>query len=75
MPYLCVFPTQPHSLYSPKWQNILFALAGITPDISIIQLFTFYQHEFYAPYDQTFPSKSEERLATGLALGSIVVMP
>ena len=26
----------------------IFALAGITPDISIILLFTFYQPEFYA---------------------------
>ena len=29
----------------------LFALTGITPDISIILLFTFYQPVFYATYD------------------------
>ena len=39
----------------------LFALTGITPDISIILLFTFYQPVFYATYNQNFPSESEER--------------
>ena len=39
----------------------LFALTGITPDISIIFLFTFYQPVFYATYDQNFPSESKER--------------
>ena len=39
----------------------LFALTGITPDISIILLFTFYQPVFYAIYEQNFPSESEER--------------
>ena len=43
----------------------LLALTGITPDISIILLFTFYQPVFYATYDQNFPSESEETLATG----------
>ena len=62
MPYLYVLPTQPHSLCSPRWQNTPFALTGITPDISIILLFTFYQPVFYATYDQHFPSESEERL-------------
>ena len=32
----------------------LLALTGITPDISIILLFTFYQPVFYATYDQNF---------------------
>ena len=40
---------------------LLFALTGITPDISIILLFTFYQPVIYATYDQNFPSESEER--------------
>ena len=39
----------------------LLALTHITPDISIILLFTFYQPVFYATYDQNFPSESEER--------------
>ena len=39
----------------------LLALTGITPVISIILLFTFYQPVFYATYDQHFLSESEER--------------
>ena len=39
----------------------LLALTVITPDISIILLFTFYQPVFYAIYDQNIPSESEER--------------
>ena len=39
----------------------LFALPGITPDISIILLFTFHWPVFYATYHQNFPSESEER--------------
>ena len=38
----------------------LFALTGITPDISIILPFISYQPVFYATYDQDFPSESEE---------------
>ena len=34
----------------------LLALTSITPDISIILCFTFYQPVFYATYDQHFPS-------------------
>ena len=39
----------------------LLALTDITPGISIILLFTFYQPVFYATYDQNIPSESEER--------------
>ena len=42
---------------------LLFALTGITPDISIILLFIFYQPVFYATYVKNFPSESEERAA------------
>ena len=34
---------------------------GVTPDISIILLYTFYQPIFYATHDQLLPSDSEER--------------
>ena len=47
----------------------LFALTGITPDISIILLFTFYQPVFYATYDQNFPSESEERAGYWVGFG------
>ena len=39
----------------------LQVLYGVTPDISIIFLYTFYQPIFYATHDQHFPSDSEER--------------
>ena len=49
----------------------LFALTGITPDISIILLFTFYQPVFYATDDQHFPFESEERATYWVGLGEI----
>ena len=47
----------------------LFALTGITPDISIILLFTFYQPVFYATHDQHFPSEREERAGYWVGFG------
>ena len=47
----------------------ILALTGITPDISIILLFTFYQPVFYATYDQHFPSESEERAGYWVGFG------
>ena len=47
----------------------LLALTGITPDISIILLFTFYQPVFYATYDQNVPSESEERAGYWVGFG------
>ena len=47
----------------------LLALTGITPDISIILLFTFYQPVFYATYDQHFPSESVERAGYWVGFG------
>ena len=41
----------------------LLVLYGITPDISIMLLYTFYQPVFYATHDQHFPPESEERAA------------
>ena len=38
----------------------LLLLYGITPDISIMLLYTFYQPVFYATHDQHCPSESEE---------------
>ena len=37
----------------------LQVLYGVTPDISIILLYTFYQNIFYATHDQHFPSDSD----------------
>ena len=47
----------------------LSSLTGITPDISIILLFSFYQPVFYATYDQNFPSESEERAGYCIGFG------
>ena len=38
----------------------LQVLYGVTPDYSIMLLYTFYQPVFYATHDQHFPSESEE---------------
>ncbi|KAL7580569.1 hypothetical protein ACA910_003691 [Epithemia clementina (nom. ined.)] len=50
----------------------LFVLTGITPDISILLLFQFYQQVFYATHDQSFPSASEERAAYWVGFGEHV---
>ena len=39
----------------------LQVLYGVTPDISILLLYTFYQPVFYATHDQHIPSDREER--------------
>ena len=44
----------------------LLVLYGITPDISIMLLHTFYQPVFYAAHDQHFPSENEKRAAFGV---------
>ena len=45
------------------------ALDAITPDISILLLFAFYQPVFYATHDQHYPSESEERAANWVGFG------
>ena len=47
----------------------LLVLYGITPDISIVLLYTFYQPVFYATHDQHFPSESEERAVFWVGFG------
>ena len=47
----------------------LLALTRITPDISIILVFTFYQPVFFATFDQHFPSESEERAGHWVGFG------
>ena len=47
----------------------LLVLYGITPDISIMLLYTFYQPVFCATHDQHFPSESEERAAFWVGFG------
>ena len=47
----------------------LLVLYGITPDISIMLLYTFYQPVFYDTHDQHFPSETEERAAFWVGFG------
>ena len=47
----------------------LLALTGISPDISIILLSTFYQPVFYTTYHQHVPSESEERAGYWVGFG------
>ena len=73
MPHLCVDPN--HIACTALDRKIpLLALTGITPDISIILLFTFYQPVFYATYEKNSLLKVKRGLATRLDLGSIVEM-
>ena len=52
-----------------RCQNPPFALTGIAPDISILLLFTFYQHVFSVTHYQHFTSASEDRAAYWVGLG------
>ena len=47
-------------------------LYGVSPDISIILLYTFYQPVFYATHNQSYPSASEERAARWVGFGEHV---
>ena len=49
-----------------EWIN---STMGITPNISIMLLYTFYQPVFYATHDQHFPSESEEQAAFWVGFG------
>ena len=47
-------------------------LYGVSPDISILLLYTFYQPVFYATHNQSYPSTSEERAARWVGFGEHV---
>ena len=49
-------------------------LYGVSPDISIILLYTFCQPVFYATHNQSYPSVSDKRAARWLALENMLVM-
>ena len=44
-------------------------LYGVSPDISILLIYTFYQPVFYATHNQSYPSASEERAARWVGFG------
>ena len=47
-------------------------LDGVSPDISILLLYTFYQPVFYATHNQSYPCTSEERAARWVGFGEHV---
>ena len=47
-------------------------LYGVSPDISILLLYTFYQPVFYATHNQSYPSVSGERAACWVGFGEHV---
>ena len=47
-------------------------LYGVSPDISFILLYTFYQPVFYATHNQSYPSASEDRAAHWVGFGEHV---
>ena len=47
-------------------------LYGVSPDISILLLYTFYQPVFYPSQNQSYPSASEERAARWVGFGEHV---
>ena len=49
-------------------------LYGVSPDISIILLYTFYQPVFYATHKQSYPLLVRKELQDGLALENMLVM-
>ena len=51
------------SCESLKGQIPLTNLYGVTPYISILMMYTFYQSVYYASHNQSFPSTSEEKHA------------
>ena len=47
-------------------------LYGVSPDINLIRLYTFYQPVFYATHNQSYASVSEERAAHWVGFGQHV---
>ena len=70
MSYVCYLLN--HICESLKGQIQLTKLYGVTPDISIIMMYTFYQSVYYASHNQSFPSTSEEKHALGVDFGENV---
>ena len=60
------------SCESLKGQIPLTKLYGVTPDISILIMYTFCQSVYYASPNQSFPSTSEERHAFWVGFGEHV---
>ena len=71
MSYVCYLLNH-ISCESLKGQIPLTRLYGVTPDISIIMMYTFYQAVYYASHNQSFLSTSEEKHAFRVGFGEHV---
>ena len=72
MSYVCYLLNH-ISCESLKGQIPLTKLSGVTPDISILMMYTFYQSIiYYASHNQSFPSTSEEKHAFWVGFGEQV---
>ena len=70
----CVLPTHYISCESLKGKIPLTKLYGVTPDTSIIMMYTFYQSVYYASQDQSFPSTSGEKHAFWVLVNMSVML-
>ena len=73
MSYVC-YQLNHISCESLKGQIPLTKPYGVTPDISIIMMYTFYQSVYYASDNQSSPSTSEENMHFGLVLVNMWVI-
>ena len=64
MSYVCYLLNN-ISCGSLKEQILLTKLYGVTPDISILMIYTFYQSVYYASHNQSFPSTNEKTCLFG----------
>ena len=71
MSYVCYLLNH-ISCESLKEQIPLTKLYGVTPDISILMMYTFYQSVYYASHNQSFPSTSEGKHAFWVGFGGHV---
>ena len=57
---------------SLKGQILLTMFYGVSPDISILMMYTFCQSAYYASHNQSFPSIHEEKHAYSVGFGEVV---
>ena len=69
---LCMLHLNHLSCKSVNGQVPLTKLYGVTPDISILIMYTFYQSVYYASHNQSFPSTSVENHAFWVGFGEHV---
>ena len=62
-------PCRLSTSFTLNGQIPLTKLYGVTPDISILMIYTFYQSVYYASHNQSYPSTSEEKHAFWVGFG------